>query len=636
MTGSLPAPSGDEERILLVDDNEAGRYAKSRVLRRAGYTVIEAASGSEAVSRIAEDDPDLVLLDVRLPDISGFDVCRRRKENPEMSAIPVLQMSASFCDDQSKVAGLENGADGYIAEPIAPGLLIATVASFLRLRKAEQAVREHALEWQATFDAIADGVALVDAAGRIVRSNRALASLLNRPAGELIGAHFDELLPHPSEPTRWHSLRSGERRRQERPVDGRILSVTIDPICGQYGQPRGAVSIVCDITEQKMMDERLWHTQKLESIGVLAGGVAHDFNNLLTGILGNATLALGSMANPRFVERALGDIVGAGERAADLTRQLLAYSGRGRVVVQPVDLSRLVSGIVPLVKASFPRKVRLVLNLAPDLPAVEADKTQVEQVIMNLLINAAEAVGEDSGAVEVTTAIRHLSTDQRRNFLSDAEFRGDYVMLEVRDNGVGMDEETISRIFDPFFTTKFMGRGLGLSAVLGIMRGHKGAIRVDSAPGRGTTFELLFPSSQAVPSALPAAHAGGSLASAGARCAVLVVDDEQIIRHFFKSALESDGYRVVTAKNGADALRTFSKDPARFSLVLLDLVMPVMSGKDVLPLLLEIYPDARIVVTSGQVEEQVRRELAAWNIAGFIQKPCALKPFLRQIRSVAA
>ena len=635
MTGSLPIPLRDGERILLVDDNEAARYAKSRILRQAGYTVIEAASGSEAVPRIVQDDPDLILLDVRLPDMSGLDVCRRIKENPGMSAIPVLQISASFCDDRSIVAGLENGADGYIAEPIEPVLLIATVAAFLRLRKAERAVREHALEWQTTFDAIADGVALVDTEGKIVRSNRALASLLNRPAAELIGAHFDELLPPPGEASQWQSLRSGERRREERPVDGRVFSVTIDPVCGHHGPQRGAVSIVCDVTEQKMMDERLWHTQKLESIGVLAGGVAHDFNNLLTGILGNATLALGSIANPRFVERALRDITGASERAADLTRQLLAYSGKGRVVVQPVDVSRLVSGIVPLVKASFPRKVRLVLNLEAGLPAVEADKTQVEQVIMNLLINAAEAIGENAGAVEVTTAICHLSTNQRRNFLCDAEVRGDYVMLEVRDDGMGMDEATISRIFDPFFTTKFLGRGLGLSAVLGIVRGHKGAIRVDSAPGRGTTFELLFPSSHAVAAALPAAR-GERLASSGDRRAVLVVDDERIIRHFFKAALESHGYSAVTAKNGAEALRTFSKDPARFSVVLLDLVMPVMSGKDVLPRLLEIHPEARIVVTSGQVEEQVRRELAAWNIAGFVQKPCALEPFLHQIRSVAA
>jgi two-component system, cell cycle sensor histidine kinase and response regulator CckA len=303
--------------------------------------------------------------------------------------------------------------------------------------------------------------------------------------------------------------------------------------------------------------------------------------------------------------------------------------------VQPVDLSRLVTGIVPLVKASFPRKVHLSLNLAPNLPAVDADKTQVEQVIMNLLINAAEAVGEEAGTIVVTTATGRFTTGQRQHYFTDAELRGDFAVLEVRDDGIGMDEETIARIFDPFFTTKFMGRGLGLSAVLGIVRSHKGAIRVSSTPGRGTTFELLFPISESVVAEVPAERSAARVASPDAgRRAVLVVDDEQIIRNFFRSALETHGFQVVTADNGAEALDAFSRDPGGFSLVLLDLVMPVMSGKDVLPRLLELCPDAKIVVTSGQVEEQVRRELSAWKIAGFIQKPCAVEPFLNRIRSV--
>jgi len=622
-----------KEQILVVDDNEAGRYAKAHILRQAGYTVVEASSGGEAFKRLSETEPDLVLLDIRLPDISGIEVCRRVKQNPRTSLVPVLQMSAAFRDDKDKVAGLEGGADGYIVEPIEPELLLATIAAFLRTRRAEQAVRELAMEWQTTFDAIGDGVALVDGTGRIIRSNRALASFLNRPATELTGLAFDELFPSAKGPTLWRDLAAGQRHHAESALDGRFFSLFIDPAFGDQGRLRGGVCIVRDITERKRMNEQLWHTQKLESIGVLAGGVAHDFNNLLTGILGNAYLGLESLSDPAATERSLRDILRSSERAADLTRQLLAYAGKGRVVTQAVNLSQLVSDMVPLVKASIPRKVRLVMNLPSDLPAVLADKTQLEQVVMNLLINGAEAVGERPGAVHVTAALRHFVKDVRRAYLTENEIRGDYVSLEVRDDGAGMDQETLPRIFDPFFTTKFLGRGLGLSAVLGIMRGHKGAIRVSSAPGEGTTFELLFPASAA--STQPAAEPRRAPIERDlppARGTVLVVDDEDVVRQFFTAALSSRGYSVFEAKDGAEALRIFRKSPDDFSLVLLDLVMPVMSGKDVLPYLFEARSDARIVVTSGQVEDEVRRDLAGWPIAGFIQKPCSIEALLEKTR----
>ena len=633
MTETLPVLE-KQALILLVDDDEGSRYAKGRILRQAGYAVAEASSGEEALHYLAEDQPDLVLLDVRLPDISGMEVCRRIKETPETSLIPVLHMSASFSDDRSKIAGLQGGADGYITEPMEPSLLIATIGAFLRMRSAEQAVRERALELQATFDAIPDGVALVDTSRKIVRSNRALASLLKSNKG-LIGADISHLLPAPADAAFWTALQKGERCRTECSDGERVFQLSLDPVSENHGQLRGSVCIVSDITDRKQMDERLWHTQKLESIGVLAGGVAHDFNNLLMGILGNASLAVEAIDNREALETSLRDISRAAERAADLTRQLLAYSGKGRFVVQPLDLSRLVSGMVPLVKASFPGKGNLVLSLASDLPAVEVDKTQVEQVIMNLLINAAEAIGDRGGTVQVTTGFRRFTGGEQQAWLSDTEIRGDYVGLEVRDNGAGMDEDTLRRIFDPFFTTKFLGRGLGLSAVLGIVRGHKGAIRVSSAPGQGTTFELVFPSSHAVVDDTNGASPPVRRPRQERRETILVVDDEPIVRDFFQSALERDGYEVVPVSDGAEVLQVFSQAPDRFSMVLLDLVMPVMTGKEVLPRLLEIRPGAKIVITSGQVEEEVRRELRDWPIAGFISKPCAIGPFLEKIEALA-
>ena len=633
MPGVAMPAAGSVGRILLVDDDEAGRYAKKRILQQAGYTVFEAGSGAGALQCIREERPELILLDIRLPDISGLEVCRRIKADPQTALLPVLQISASFCDDQSKVDGLQGGADGYIAEPVEPALLVATVGAFLRMKRAEQAARERTLEWQTTFDAINDGVALVDPAGNVLRANRALGELLGKPAADLAGFGFDKLLA-PGEDAPVHKkLEAGTRQHVERRRGDRVFALAVDPVSDEDGRLRGGVCILSDITQRKRIDEQLWRTQKLESIGVLAGGVAHDFNNLLMGILGNASLALESGGDAESSERALRDIIRAGERAADLTRQLLAYAGKGRFVVRPLNLSALVSEMVPLVQASFPRKITIVLNLAGSLPPIEADKTQLEQVVMNLLINAAEAIGESGGTLEVTAGYRHFAQDARHGYIAENEIRGGYVSLEVRDDGAGMDQETLRRIFDPFFTTKFMGRGLGLSAVLGIMRSHKGAIRVSSEPGRGTTFELLFP---AVSAATEISRvAGEPMPVRRARGRVLVVDDEEVVRNFFRSALEHYGYETVLAGDGEEALRIFSASPDKFPVVLLDMVMPVLTGKEIVPRLLDMRPDVKIVVTSGQVEEAVRRELGQWEVAGFIQKPCAVRNFMERFQAFA-
>jgi CheY-like chemotaxis protein len=289
--------------------------------------------------------------------------------------------------------------------------------------------------------------------------------------------------------------------------------------------------------------------------------------------------------------------------------------------------------MVPLVQAAFARKINIVLDLESDLPSIEADKTQLEQVIMNLLINAAEAIGEHSGTVHVTTAGRRIAKGERTGFLSESEVSGDYIMLEVRDDGAGMDDQTLHRIFDPFFTTKFLGRGLGLSAVLGIMRGHKGAIRVASSPGQGTTFELLFPSSHAFAPARVEVAAPERKQEISPLGTALVVDDEPIVRNLFKSVLERSGFQAVVAEDGAQAIRIFAESPERFALILLDMVMPKMSGQDALPRLLEIRPDVPVIVTSGRVEEEVRRELQNFAIAGFIQKPCTVHAFIQKIRT---
>jgi PAS domain S-box-containing protein len=542
----------------------------------------------------------------------------------------VLQMSASAIDDGSRVSSLEAGADGYVTSPLEPAVLVATVRSLLRIRTAEKALNEASLQWQATFDAISDGVALLDECGRIKRSNAAMAALLGERKIDTL--EMDAAFPaERGEPAIASLLESRQRSRMERTLGDRCFRISIDPMTDAAGKLLGGVAIVTDITERKRLDEQLRHAQKLESIGLLAGGVAHDFNNILMGVLGNASLALESLDEPKKTGELLRDVVHAGERAAELTRQLLAYAGKGRFIVGPVDLSRLIHDLVPLIQPSIPRNVRLALELEPDLPAVQADKTQLEQLVMNLIINAGEAMEEGRGTLSVSTSHRHVSLEDLGGYLTEHQQPGEYVVMEVSDTGSGMDEETVKRIFDPFFSTKFLGRGLGLSAALGIVRGHKGGVKVTTAPGCGTTFEVLFPAI-AMPVAVEPPRDEPNLVEG--RGTILAVDDEEIVRSFLQHALVRAGYEVLMAEDGEQALEMFAEHAGIISLVMLDLVMPVMSGEEVLPQLLAQKPGLKVVVTSGQDEEECMRKLREPRVAGFLRKPYTIAALTSKVQSV--
>ncbi|HCC56223.1 MAG TPA: hypothetical protein DEQ47_02995 [Solibacterales bacterium] len=598
--------------ILNVDDDEAGRYVVSRQLKKAGYDIVEAATGADALRLAEEHKPDLILLDVRLPDMDGFEVCRRIRANPRISGIPVLQLSASYRDVTSQVKGLENGADGYLTEPAEPEFLAATINSLLRMKGAEQLVLRAARQWDATFHAIQDGIALLDLEGEVVQANQAYAQLAALDPAH-ISVSLQKLLKQ---------LRStGTRVAAEETVQHRAISITMDCVLGEKQEICGAVCLVADVTERNQFELNLRQTQKLESLGVLAGGIAHDFNNLLVGILGNASLA-GQMVPPGGpVAKLLDDVVMAGQRAAHLTRQMLAYAGKGRFIIERVDLSSLVADMTRLVDTSIPKNVELHLELDRELPAVEADAGQLQQVVMNLVLNAAESIGAQAGAVTVRTGARHLDRRHIRKELEDAEIEsGAYVFLEVLDTGCGMDEATKSRIFDPFFTTKFTGRGLGLAAVTGIVRGHKGAIRVKSTPGQGSTFIVFFPAANATRTDAPVLQAPSQTELSGAGT-ILVVDDEDIVLRAVKIGLERQGYQVLQASSGGAAIELFQRERNRIVGVLLDSSMPGMGGHEVLPELRKIKPDIHVIVSSGYSEAETIRLFSGQTISGFLQKP---------------
>jgi PAS domain S-box-containing protein len=400
------------------------------------------------------------------------------------------------------------------------------------------------------------------------------------------------------------------------------------------GRPTRMLGCHVDITERtraeeqrRKMEAQMLHAQKLESLGVLAGGIAHDFNNLLTSMLGNANLALIELPDDSLACPMLQDIEEAAQRAADLTHQMLAYSGKGAFVIQPLRLDILVQEMAKLLRTVVSKKATLELKLEP--ATIEGDATQIRQVVMNLITNASDALEGAVGTIRVRTGTRDTEAAELRSPFLPAELpSGTYAYVEVEDTGCGMNEETLGRIFDPFFTTKFTGRGLGLAAALGIVRGHRGMLRVASTPGLGTVFKVLMPAAtmKLLPedsireAPLPRGHG-----------TVLVVEDESAVRTFARRALESGGFYVRTAENGLAGLDAFRKHLQKIDAVLLDLTMPGMDGLEVLTELRRLAPNVPILVMSGYGERDVSGALAEAGATGFVAKPFLPRELLARV-----
>ena len=409
--------------------------------------------------------------------------------------------------------------------------------------------------------------------------------------------------------------------------DGRVL--WIEDIVRVHkdddGRPVRLRGVLVDITARKRleveranMQRKLLDVQRLESLGVLAGGIAHDFNNLLTGVLGNASVALMDLPETHPARGRVEALSTAARRAADLANQMLAYSGRGHFDVRRIDISAHISEILGLLESTLPKKVQLRLELAEELPPVEADPSQLQQVFMNLVLNGAEAIGDNAGTVIVSTSTQHVDAAYAARLLTtDTLAAGRYVVFEVHDSGCGMDSETRERIFDPFFSTKVSGRGLGLAAVHGIVRGHRGAVNVYSAPGDGTTFKVLLPAVDGPISAAKAApvatiHRGGT---------ILVVDDEEDVRIAARFMLERLGYQVVEAVDGRKGVARFQEMVGELVAVILDMTMPEMNGEEAFRKMRHIDPTVAIVLSSGYNEVEATRRFTGKGLAAFLQKP---------------
>lgn len=493
-------------------------------------------------------------------------------------------------------------------------------------------VREARALLDAVFENAPIGLGLWDRELRFIQVNRALADMNGVPAEQHIGRTIPEVLPQMDAAvvdslrqvvTSGRSLLGVEVTgfTPAQPDRERTWTFNIFPILA--GDDVAGAGAVCEeTTMRKAVELGMRQAAKLESLGVMAGGVAHDFNNLLTGILGNASLALDLLPDETEIQGPLSDVIVASERAAELTRQLLTYAGKSQFHMEPVNLSDVVTEVQSLVRLSVPRRVELFLDLPRDLPNIIADPAQIQSMVMNLVINAAEAIPLDTpGTVTVSLSSTGPEVLRAGHFRPPPEAVEQYVMLDVRDNGIGMDQATQARIFDPFFTTKFTGRGLGLAATLGALQGHKGSISVESALGKGTCFRLLFPAtSQPV-----RREDSGAYRNLQGNATVMVVDDEEVVRRTTKAALERFGYSVVLTENGREAVDALRQMDGQISLVLLDLTMPVMSGEQALRAIREMRPDIKVILTSGYDEGEALQRFASEKPAGFLQKPFSVR-----------
>jgi hypothetical protein len=613
--------------ILNVDDNEAGRYAKTRSLERGGYRVIEARTGTEAMERANSERPDLVLLDVRLPDISGYEVCRMLKAaHPQ---ILVLQVSASFVEPGDRAHGLDSGADSYLTQPLETTELLATIRALLRLRAAEQAARESGELYKAIVESASDyAIITTDLDGTIRTWSSGAEQVLGYSSTEMVGRSIDTLFILEDVAAGVSAADRGRAAREERAVgerwqirkDGDRLWSTgiVVPLRDAVGGATGFIVILRDrtaekahqdwlerevrqrtralteandklkreIEERERAEEALRQAQKMEALGQLTGGVAHDFNNMLTVVMGSAETLKRRLPPEAADQHRRADLVlQAGAQAAALTHRLLAFSRQQPRDPKPTSLNASVTGIMELIKSTVGESIELVLELADGLPPVLIDGNQLENAILNLVVNARDAL-LDGGALTIRTG----TSDAGRN-----------VLLSVVDTGVGMPPEVAAKAFEPFFTTKRLGHGtgLGLAQVLRCVEQAGGQARIDSAVGKGTAVVVSFPSmleGVKVSEAAVAARAGefhgnGRLA--------MVVEDEDAVRDYVAESLRGLGFEVVAVGDAVQALQRLEGDP-KVDLVVSDVGLPGgIDGWQFAARIRRLLPDVKTVLMTG-------------------------------------
>lgn len=628
--------------VLIVEDERVVAMDLRLLLQRLGYSVPAiASSASEALEQVAVHRPALVLMDIRLRGPQdGISIAEQIRASYD---IPVVFLTA-YADQHTRQRVRQTAPYGYLVKPFNEPTLQTTIEMALERHAQEHRLRASEQWFATTLSSIGDAVVVTDVDGRVTYLNPVAERLLGRPRDRLLGCDVSEVLPLVDgesgaalmNPVRL-ALSSGAP--VQLPPDARLLlfngaTIPIEdsaaPIVLAPGKLLGAVMVFRDGTLRQQAEQarraqilQQEHARQHERLRTLAGGIAHDLNNLLMTVMGNAEQVRLDLTPSQTAAVALASIETATQRATDLTRQLLAYAGERHLVRQLLDLNVLVQEVLDLLSSTRLQFITLDLQLAPDLPVIMADGTQIRQIVQNLVINAVEAMGQQGGTLTVRTERFDLAADT-----ADLA-SGAYLKLLVGDTGIGMDEATRARIFEPFFSTKALGRGLGLAAAEGLLRDHQGAISVASAPGAGTTFTVLLPLVLA-PALEPSTHSPSEVWRAQGMA--LVVDDEPSVRVIVGRMLERLGMRVIVAADGTQAISCLLEHPDALSCVLLDLSMPDMHGMLVAQKLRQHRPDLPIILMSGYSEEDASSLVGPLSGIAFLPKPFQLAELRDMLR----
>ncbi|MFV2081246.1 MAG: PAS domain S-box protein [bacterium] len=521
-----------------------------------------------------------------------------------------------------------------VYEQDTPVAVVAMFADITRRKMAEEALMRSDEQYRTVVQTATDAIISADASGKVISWNRVAEELFGYMEKEAIGMEVTELMPPGYREAHNQSMEKLIKTGKEKIIgktveveglrkNGEQFPVEISLASWKTDVHINFTAIIRDITERKKLEAQIHHSQKLESLGILAGGIAHDFNNLLMGILGNASLALPKVPDENPAHLNIMRIEQAAIRASDLTNQMLAYSGKGKFIVGVLDTNKIVEEMSQLLTSSVGKKCGIYYNLSSDPVTIEGSSAQIQQLIMNLITNASDAIGEDKGTITVTTRIEECDQDclESAYFAHDLP-EGLYSSISVSDSGKGMDRETLEKLFDPFYSTKETGRGLGLAAVLGIVRGHKGIIQVESEPNKGTRFRVLLPYTEPDETISQEEKPPGKITKWRESGTVLVVDDEEYVRDVVTNILEECGLTVILAQDGAEGLEVFAKMGKEIDLVLLDMTMPEMSGREVFAELRNIDKKVKVILSSGYSEQEICAEIIdEHGDVEFIQKP---------------
>jgi DNA-binding response OmpR family regulator/nitrogen-specific signal transduction histidine kinase len=636
--------------LLIVDDNAATRYAMRRTVERHGYSVMEAGTGSEGLEMIAANDFAGLILDVNLPDMSGFDIVRKLRETAETALLPVIHVSAASIETGDVITGLDNGADAYLIHPVDPDVLLATIRTLLRVRETEDALRESEARFREIFINIAAPIGVVDAHLKVLEANDAFLRLAGDagcndsledcfvPGQEAL---LDEMRRTLATRQRWRGDLSMHGVAGPRETEWRVTPyrddaglVFIDDVTEQRHRERSQLEqidtattqLAIEIAERERSESQLLQAQKMDALGKLTGGIAHDFNNLLTSIITGIDLINRQVEAGRTegVQRFADAALGSARRASALTHRLLAFARQQPLDAQATDVNDRVRSLEDMLRRTIGEHISLALDLGASPAIASVDANQLENAVINLVINARDAMNSQ-GEIRVTTSQVKIERDPE---LAD----GDYVMLTVSDNGGGIPANILDKVFEPFFTTKPLGQGtgLGLSMIYGFARQSGGHARIVSTVGKGTDVSLLLPATQG--EVVPVTQRTAPM-SGGRGERILVVEDTDSLRMMTEEILRRAGYECIATGDVEVALRLLRGDDG-LDLLLTDVGMPGMNGRDLAEVARAWRPTLPVLFMTGYAENAMQRSRFLGTGMDMITKPFEIDGLLASVHAM--